>query len=95
MICNITVGSLENGSSRNRTFNYVNRDYLGSIAVKPPVTPTPEDNPQVQGNYLPVGYDTFWDWVAAIGRGINSLSLNTYIGTSVTASWDTNEALGG
>ncbi len=76
---NVTSGDLV-----VRTYNYVNRDYVGQLPVGSAPAPTPD-------LLLPSAYTSFWAWVEAVGRGLTSLSANTYVDSGVVASWSVNE----
>lgn len=90
--CKLTVIStnVNTGEAESKDFNGVNPNYLGSLGVPYVQQPTPEDT-QITGTTLPDGYDTFWEWAAAVGRGIASLSTNSYFNSRVQAVFDVNQ----
>lgn len=90
--CKLTVitTNVSTGDSESKDFNGVNPKYLASIGVPYSVSPTPEGS-AITGKMLPQGYNTFWAWADAVGRGIASLSTNTYYNSRVQAIFDVNQ----
>lgn len=91
--CKLTViGTLAStGESATKDFNGVNPNFIAQIGVPyayPP--PSPEDM-QITGKMLPDTYASFWAWVDAVGRGINSLTTSTYNDSRITAVFSANE----
>lgn len=69
---------------------------LGNIAkgyAKLAPYSTPLDLPYPDGSSS--RYSSYAAWVDAAGRALNSLSLNTYVDTQITAVWSTTEEMVG
>lgn len=90
--CKLTVIStnVNTGESETKDFNGVNPKYIAAIGVPYSMQPTPEDV-SITGTTLPQGYETFWAWASAVGRGISSLTTNSYANSRVQAIFDVNQ----
>lgn len=76
MILKIEISSIDGyGDSAQRTYNYINGDYVGFIA-SPYTSPPPAEPPTVAAVLLPKGYDTFYGWADAVVAGIATLTKN-------------------
>lgn len=86
--CKLTVitTNVSTGDGESKDFNGVNPKYLASIGV-----PYSAEGSSITGTKLPQGYNTFWAWADAVGRGIASLSTNTYYNSRVQAIFDVNQ----
>lgn len=80
-----------NGDSTTKSFGNINTKYVAQVGV-PELTPGGVDT--VLLPYDSTGttaYATFWHWSDAVGRALLALSSNTYINSTVSATWDVNE----
>lgn len=80
-----------NGDSAAKSFGNINTKYIAQVGVQD-LTPG-----SIGGVLLPYDstgaevYATFWHWSDAVGRALLALSSNTYIDSTVTASWGVGE----
>lgn len=79
-----------NGESSQRSYGNINTAYIAQIGV-PELTPsgTTELLPYTSDNTTT--YATFWEWTDAVAQALYTLSTDTYINSTVAASWDINE----
>lgn len=89
--CKLTVVSVTTtGENETKDFNGVNPNYIGSLGTPYQMQPVPEDQ-SVIGTMLPNGYSSFWEWADAVGRGINSLTTNSYNDSRIQAVFSVNQ----
>lgn len=79
-----------NGESAQKSYGNINSEYIAQIGV-PELTPTGAVKILPYTSDGTTVYSTFWNWSDAVARTLYTLSADTYINSTVSASWDVNE----
>lgn len=80
-------------NSVSRTYGYINKSYIGSLAIPYSSSQPAPGEDMVAGAMLPPNYSSFWAWMDAVGRGLTSLSMSVYEDAVFSISASTVEEL--